>query len=106
MRLKSVLLLAAMLAAPVVAQRATAPFTVAETGQGFSSLQQAVTAVGDGDATIVIAPGTYRDCASQRGGRITYRAATPGTAARSTSCWESPSFLYTQSRPTMLFWPW
>jgi hypothetical protein len=78
--MRATITLALLLAAPAAAQPGRAPFTVAETGQGFASLQQAVTAVGDGDATIVVAPGTYRDCASQRGGRITFRAATPGTA--------------------------
>ena len=68
-----------LLAAPAAAQSG-APFTVAETRRGFGSLQQAVDAVGDGDGTIVVAPGTYRDCASQNAARITYRAATPGTA--------------------------
>lgn len=78
--MRATITMALFLAAPAAAQQGRAPFTVAETGQGFSDLQQAVTAVGDRDATIVIAPGIYRDCASQRGGRITYRAAAPGTA--------------------------
>lgn len=78
--MRTALPLVLLLAAPVAAQRGAAPFTIAETGQGFAGLQQAVTAVGDGDATILVAPGTYRDCATQDAGRITYRARTPGTA--------------------------
>ena len=61
-------------AAPVVA----APFTLLPGDQGFDKLQAAVDAAGDSDATILIAPGVYRDCAIQSAGRITYRAAVPG----------------------------
>ncbi len=82
------LLLASALAVPAAApacrsaaaQGGTAPFTIAETGQGFGSLQEAVNQIGGGQGTIVIAPGTYRDCAVQSGGRIVFRAAEPGTA--------------------------
>jgi hypothetical protein len=56
------------------------PFTIVETGEGFDDLQAAVSAVRMGIATIRIAPGVYRQCAVQQGGRITFRAATPGTA--------------------------
>ncbi len=58
---------------------APAPFTVAETGQGFAHLDQAVRAIGDGQGTIVIAPGTYRECAVQTAGSVTFKAAEPGT---------------------------
>lgn len=78
--MRATIALALSLAAPAAAQSGGAPFTVAESGRGFGSLQQAVDAIGDGDGTIVVAPGTYRDCASQNAGRITYRAATAGTA--------------------------
>ncbi|MGD9810313.1 MAG: right-handed parallel beta-helix repeat-containing protein [Sphingobium sp.] len=56
------------------------PFTVTETGQGFARLSDALAAIGDGQATVLIAPGTYRQCAVQEGGAIAYRAAEPGTA--------------------------
>ncbi|MGY6550621.1 MAG: right-handed parallel beta-helix repeat-containing protein [Erythrobacter sp.] len=55
------------------------PFTVAETGRSFATLQQAVDAVGARRATIAIAPGTYRQCAVQQAGRITYLAEQPGS---------------------------
>jgi hypothetical protein len=71
--------LAAPVAAPLAAQTA-APFTIAENGQGFGSLQAAVDAIGGGAATIQIAPGTYRDCAVQEAGRIAFVAVQPGTA--------------------------
>jgi len=70
--------LAAALAVPAAAQR-SAPFTVAETGRGFQHLQDAVSAIGGGAGTVTIAPGVYRECASQEAGRITYRAQQPGT---------------------------
>lgn len=78
--MRATIALALSLAAPAAAQSGGAPFTVAESGRGYGTLQQAVDAIGEGEGTIVVAPGTYRDCASQNAGRITYRAATPGTA--------------------------
>lgn len=56
------------------------PFTVVETGRGFSSLQAAVSAIGDGEGTIQVAPGRYRQCAVQEAGRVSYVAVEPGTA--------------------------
>ncbi len=64
--------------APMLAQTA-APFTVTETGQTFGQLQQAVNAIGGGNGTIAIAPGTYRQCAVQTAGSVAYLAARPGT---------------------------
>jgi hypothetical protein len=57
-----------------------APFTVAETGQTFANLQDAVSAIGAGEGTVMIAPGTYRQCAVQTAGRVAYRAISIGTA--------------------------
>ena len=67
-----------LLATPAIAATRP-PFVVAETGQGFGNLQDAVSSIRMGTGTIVIAPGTYRQCAVQAGGRITFKAATPGT---------------------------
>jgi hypothetical protein len=77
MRLFPLLLL---LAAPAAAQQTRAPFTIAETGQGFAHLDDAVGAIRDGQGTILIAPGTYHECTVQQGGRITFRAIEPGRA--------------------------
>ena len=78
------LLVAALAAStlPLSAQQ-SAPFTVAETGRGYASLQGAVDAIGGGEGTVVFAPGTYNECAVQRAGRITYRASQPGKSALS-----------------------
>jgi hypothetical protein len=71
-------IIALALAAPVAAQNTAAPFTVQETGQGFARLQDALMSVRGRDATILIAPGTYRQCAIQQAGHITFKAAVPG----------------------------
>ncbi len=64
----------------IAAQPALAPFVIEATGQGFATLAAAVGAVRDDAATILIAPGVYRDCVVQGAGDVTYRARTPGTA--------------------------
>lgn len=75
------LALAAIPAAALLAQPVrSAAFTVAETGRGYATLQQAVDAIGEGQGTILVAPGTYRQCAVQEAGRIAIRAAETGTA--------------------------
>ena len=71
--------IAAIPLAAVLAQ-SSAPFTVVETGKGYGQLQQAVNAIGNGSGTIAIAPGTYRQCAVQTAGSVSYLAAQPGTA--------------------------
>ncbi len=55
------------------------PFTIAETGRSFGSLQGAVNAIGDQRGTINIAPGTYRQCAVQSAGVVIYAAEEFGT---------------------------
>ena len=54
------------------------PFTVAETGKSYAILDHAVKAIGNGQGTILIRPGIYRQCAVQQGGIIAYRAAAIG----------------------------
>lgn len=56
-----------------------APFLVVEEGRAYRLLSQAVSAIGEGKGTILIAPGTYRQCAVQSEGQVTYRARTPGS---------------------------
>jgi Right handed beta helix region len=69
----------AVAAAPLPAQTAAAPFMIQESGETFDNLADAVNAVGGGNGTIMIAPGTYRMCAVQNAGRVAYVAREPGT---------------------------
>ena len=55
------------------------PFTIAGTGQGYAHLEDALMAVRGQDATVLIAPGVYKECAIQQAGRITFKAVTPGS---------------------------
>jgi hypothetical protein len=71
--------LALVLAAPLAAQQ-TPPFRIAGSGQAFWRLDEAVKAVGDREATILFASGTFHDCAAQHAGRITFKAIEPGRA--------------------------
>ncbi len=80
-----------LLASPATA--ADAPFTVVETGRQFAALQDAVRAIGGGTGTILIAPGTYRQCAVQQAGHVTFRAAEPGTAIFATEVCEDKAAL-------------
>ena len=87
-------LIALSLAAPVAAQQARAPFTIAETGQGFATVDEAVQSVRMGTATILIAPGVYHQCTVQAGGVITFRAVQPGTAIfEGTTCEGKAAFV-------------
>jgi hypothetical protein len=61
-----------------LAAQGEGPFKV-EGGRSYAKLADAVGAIGAGSGTILIAPGTYRQCAAQDAGAITYRAVTPGT---------------------------
>lgn len=63
---------------PALAQTPRAPYMVAETGQRFAALQAAVDAIGDRNGTIMIAPGLYRDCATQTKGDVAFLATVPG----------------------------
>ncbi len=78
--LSTSILVAVAITASAFAQSGPAPFTVAETGRAYGSLAQAVGAIGGGRGTVVVAPGTYHECAVQQEGDVTIRAATPGSA--------------------------
>ncbi len=64
--------------APLPAQTGGAPYQI--DGRGFTRLQDAVDAIGEGEGTIRIAPGYHRDCAVQTAGVIAFVAAEPGRA--------------------------
>jgi hypothetical protein len=80
---KRLVLLALLVAGPASAQSmgpaAQPNFTVQESGDSFFTLQEAVRAVGEGRATIRIAPGRYEECITQDAGEIRYVAERPGT---------------------------
>jgi Right handed beta helix region len=78
-RIALILGLAACAAGPLHA-RGSGPFLVAETGEYFGRLEQAVAAIGARAGTIRIAPGRYGDCAVQEAGRIAFVAEERGTA--------------------------
>src|SRR3546814_5172900 len=63
---------------PRPAERGGAPYSM--DGRGFSRLQDAVEAIGEGEGTSRVAPGHHRDCAVQTAGRIAFGAAEPGRA--------------------------
>ncbi len=79
MKRQLALLAIAILSVPAGAQRSDAPFVVAETGRGFGHLKEAVDSIGEKSGTILIAPGTYRECSEQYGGRIAYKARVAGS---------------------------
>ncbi|PZU08962.1 MAG: hypothetical protein DI606_14485 [Sphingobium sp.] len=78
--LSTCLLVSVAVISSATAQAGRAPFTVEETGVSYGTLGDALAAIGDGRGTVLVAPGTYRQCAVQQGGDVTVRAATPGTA--------------------------
>ena len=78
--LSTTILVSAAIGATALAQGVAAPFTVAESGRSYASLQAAVSAIGNGKGTVLIAPGTYAQCAVQQGGEVAFRAQTAGAA--------------------------
>lgn len=92
---------AVALTLPAAAQQ-RAPFTIAETGQGFNTIDDAVQSVRMGKATILIAPGVYHQCTVQAGGDITFRAIEPGTAIfEGTTCEGKAAFVLRGARSTV-----
>jgi len=67
-------------AAPARYANGLAPYTVVETGRIYERLQDAVNAIGGGKGTIRFASMRFADCAVQKAGDITYKAAVPGEA--------------------------
>jgi hypothetical protein len=98
MRLSLFFAAAITLAAPAASQGSPAPFTVVESGQGFASLQDAVSAIGGGTGTIRVAPGRYGDCAVQEAGRVTFIAAEPGKAIFESAICEGKATLVLRGR--------
>ncbi len=78
------------------------PFTVAETGAHYRSLTDAVGAIGSQDGTIIIAPGTYRQCVVQEAGAIVYRAAQPGTVTFDSDVCEGKAAMVLRGRAAVV----
>ena len=74
------------------------PYTVAETGQAYGSLQQAVDVIGESSGTIRIASGRWRDCAVQTKGSVAYVAEVPGQAALDSGVCEGKAALVLRGR--------
>ncbi|GLS99906.1 hypothetical protein GCM10007897_12890 [Sphingobium jiangsuense] len=87
-----------LLAASGAGAQSGGPFTVAETGARYGSLVEAVGAIGNGDGTIMIAPGTYRQCVVQEAGAIAYRAAQPGSVTFDSEICEGKAALVLRGR--------
>ncbi len=66
----------ALTSAPLSAQSVSVP----ELRRNFSNVQAAVDAIGEAQGTVLLAPGTYRQCAVQTAGIVTFRSAEPGQA--------------------------
>ena len=92
------LTLAAPAAAQSIGPAAEPRFTVAEMGQSFFTLDEAVDAIGQGRGTILIDPGTYQECAVQEAGSITYRARQPGSVILDTVVCEQKAALVLRGR--------
>jgi hypothetical protein len=73
------LLAIALAAAPLAAAQAEGPYLVQETGKTYSRLIEAVDSVHGGDATVIIQPGTYKDCEVVEHGRVAFRARVSGS---------------------------
>lgn len=85
-------LVLALMPAQAAAQGGGA-FMIEENGQSFVTLQQAVDAIGDARGTILIAPGTYRQCAVQRAGVVLYVAKENGRVTFDTATCEGKAAL-------------
>jgi len=80
LRITLLVALIASVAFPLTAQQRLMPYRLAETGEAYGSLAEAVARIGNGSGTIEVQPGTWRDCVVQEAGSITYRAVTAGSA--------------------------
>lgn len=78
--LPAAILFTSIAAIPVLAQTAAPAISVPELGRSFASVQAAVTAIGDGEGTVLLAPGSYRQCAVQTAGVVHFRSSQPGQA--------------------------
>jgi hypothetical protein len=90
---KTSLALTVMLCAATASAQNAAPFRNAETGRTYARLQAAVDSIGDAQGTILIAPGSFRQCAVQTSGIIAFRAVIPGQSIFDTKTCEGKAAL-------------
>lgn len=76
----------------------TAPYTVVETGQSYTRLQDAVNAIGNGEGTIRFASMRFADCAVQTQGAIVYQAEVAGQAVLDGTACEDKAALVLRGR--------
>lgn len=95
-------LLALALLASSAAASAAGPYTVQETGKSYSRLVEAVDSMNGGDATIIIEPGTYRDCEVVERGRIAFRARVSGSVILDGNICEGKAGLVLRGRDAMV----
>lgn len=74
------------------------PYTVAETGNSYSRLQDAVDAIGSGKGKIRFASMQFYDCAVQEAGQIAYVADQPGRAVLDGKACEGKAALVLRGR--------
>jgi hypothetical protein len=100
MRLALPFLLLALAAPPLAAQSSSGvgAFFVPERNRGFNSLQDAVSAIGNGSGTIQIAAGTYRQCAVQEAGEVAFVAREPGSVVLDGAACEEKAALVLRGR--------
>ncbi len=78
MRLLLVIAFATTTLTTTASAQGNGAFQISETGRSYARLTDAVAAIADGQGTILIAPGTYAECAVQTAGNISYRAQVAG----------------------------
>jgi hypothetical protein len=102
MRFAPALLLLALAASPLAAQSGSGAgagvFFVPERGRAYGTLQDAVSAIGNGSGTIQIAPGRYRQCAVQEAGEVAFVAKEPGTVILDGAACEEKAALVLRGR--------
>lgn len=85
-------------ASTALAEDREGPFLVQEQDRSYAFLSEAVGAIGGGQATISIAPGTYRQCSVQSAGQVTFRAREPGTVIFDATTCEGKAALVLRGR--------
>jgi hypothetical protein len=89
-------------AAAASANESEPAFVVNETGAAFGNIQDAIDSIGDGQGTILIAAGRYRQCGVQGGGDVAYVAREPGSVVFEGKACEGKAALVLGGRSAMV----